>query len=275
MTDNIYTSTRVTGPSTSLGTTRMGPRRSDTPFEEAPHGWPDTGFQDLFGDFREDVIKQMSKEFSKTSQDDNAVKGSSGGQNANQVEKKNRDRLPKNYDWSNGNPYLNRLGASMSASHSKGGGKSSGGTVGVGVGATGGGGAVASGSMMVVVDTKGNVGVVESAGAGGMGGVGGSYGVVLQVTNAEDIYKLKGLSTQTGGSVGEGLTAGLEYIIGDGYSGVNFSFGPGGGLTPAELHSIAEYAEVQGRSVQDIVDFIKELAGNAQKVNDQSLDSNK
>jgi hypothetical protein len=144
----------------------------------------------------------------------------------------------------------------------KGGGQSSGGTVGIGVGGTGGGGSAGSASGMLVVDTKGNVGFVESAGGGGMGGIGGSYGAIIQVTNAKDIYQLKGLSTQTGGSIGEGLTVGLEYIIGDGYTGVNFAFGPGGGLTPGELHSVAEYAAVQGRSISDIVDFMKQLLLN-------------
>ena len=176
-----------------------------------------------------------------------------------------KDRLPRNYNWKHGNPYLNRLGSSMSSSLNKGSSSSSGGTVGVGIGGTGGAGAGGSGSSMIVVDTKGNVGVVNSAGAGGMGGVGGSGTVIMQVTNAKDIYQLKGWSTQTGGSVGEGLTVGLEYVIGDGYHGVNFTFGPGGGLTPVELHSIAEYASVKGRSTQDIIEFIKGLMNKRKK----------
>jgi hypothetical protein len=118
---------------------------------------------------------------------------------------------------------------------------------------------------MLVVDTKGNIGFVESGGGGGMGGVGGSGGIIIQVTTAKDIYQLKGLSTQTGGSIGEGLVVGVEYIIGDGYTGVNFTFGLGGGWTPVELHSVAEYAKVQGRSIEDILNFIKQLISDRQK----------
>jgi RHS repeat-associated protein len=151
-----------------------------------------------------------------------------------------------------------RFSAALSSTN-KSSGRSSGGTVGVGVGGTGGGGAAGSFSGMLVVDTKGNFGFVESAGGGGMGGVGGSGGIIIQVTNAKDIYQLKGLSTQTGGSIGEGLTVGIEYIIGDGYTGVNFTFGPGGGWTPVELHSVAEYAAVQGHSIEDILNFINQL----------------
>jgi RHS repeat-associated protein len=158
-----------------------------------------------------------------------------------------------------------RFSAALSATNKSRGSRSSGGTVGIGVGGTGGAGAAGSVSGMLVVDTKGNIGFVESGGGGGMGGVGGSGGIIIQVTTAKDIYQLKGLSTQTGGSIGEGLVVGVEYIIGDGYTGVNFTFGLGGGWTPVELHSVAEYAKVQGRSIEDILNFIKQLISDRQK----------
>ena len=79
-----------------------------------------------------------------------------------------------------------------------------------------------------------------------MGGAGASGMLTFQVTNAADIYQLEGLSTQTGGSIGVGPSAGLEGIIGNGYTGANLSLGFNVGPTPVELHSVAEYAWVQG-----------------------------
>lgn len=136
---------------------------------------------------------------------------------------------------------------------------SSGGTIGVGGSFTAGTGKAVSATILVVFDSCGNVGYLQSAGGGGMGGSSVSGTFLIQVTNAKDIYRLKGLSTQTGGSVGKGLSAGIEYVNGSGYSGVNFSFGIGDGLTIAELHSIAEYASVKGANVEDIIDYVKKL----------------
>jgi hypothetical protein len=50
---------------------------------------------------------------------------------------------------------------------------------------------------------------------------------------------------------------GIEYVIGEGYKGVNFTFGVADGLTVAELHSIAEYASVKGASVDDMIAYVK------------------
>jgi hypothetical protein len=119
------------------------------------------------------------------------------------------------------------------------GSSSSGGTVGVGGTFTAGTGKAVSGTIMIIFDDNGNVGYLKSAGGGGMGGSSISGSFIVQVTNAKDIYKLKGLSLQTGGSAGKGGSIGIEYVIGDGYKGVNFTFGVAGGLTVAELHSIA------------------------------------
>ena len=133
------------------------------------------------------------------------------------------------------------------------------GTIGVGGTFTAGTGKAGSVTFLIVTDTSGNVGYLKSAGAGGMGGSSVSGGFLVQVTDAKNIYKLKGLSTQTGGSFGEGYNIGFEYIIGNGYKGVNFSFGVGGGLTMAELHSIAEYASVNGAGTDEIINYVKEL----------------
>ena len=139
-------------------------------------------------------------------------------------------------------------------------------TIGIGLGATAGAGAAASGSGMIVFDGHGNVGVIESGGGGGMGGHSYSYGGIIQLTNADSIYDLKGLSTQTGGSLnipfGPFSSLGAEYVVGFGanpYMGVNINIGWGGGLTPVELHSIVEYATVQGGNVFEIIKYIQDL----------------
>jgi hypothetical protein len=133
------------------------------------------------------------------------------------------------------------------------------GTIGVGGTFTAGTGKAVSGTIMIIFDEYGNVGYLKSAGGGGMGGSSISGSFIIQVTNAIDIYKLKGLSVQSGGSAGKGGSIGIEYVLGEGYQGVNFTFGVAGGLTVAELHSIAEYATVKGASVDDMVEYVKQL----------------
>lgn len=135
-------------------------------------------------------------------------------------------------------------------------------TFGFGAGATGGAGAGASGSGMIVVDGKGNIGVLTSGGAGGYGGVSGSVGGIIQVTNADTIYDLKGWSSQTGGSYGQGTSYGVELIIGKGYMGFNINVGIGGGLTAVEQHSIVEYAGVSGVNIFDLLNYIEDLLRN-------------
>jgi hypothetical protein len=136
---------------------------------------------------------------------------------------------------------------------------SSRGTIGIGGTFTAGTGKAVSGTVMIIFDECGNVGYLKSAGGGGMGGSSVSGSFIIQVTNAKDIYKLKGLSVQSGGSAGKGGAIGIEYVIGSGYQGVNFTFGVAGGLTVAELHSIAEYASVKGASVDDMITYVKQL----------------
>jgi len=132
-------------------------------------------------------------------------------------------------------------------------------TIGVGFNATAGTGKAISYSKIIVSDLKGNTGYLESKGAGGMGGSSVSATVIIQVTNAKELYQLKGLSVQTGGSFGQIFSIGFDYLIGDGYSGVNFSFGVGKSPTVVELHSIAEYASVNLVSIDDMVTYVKKL----------------
>lgn len=99
-----------------------------------------------------------------------------------------------------------------------------------------------------------------------MGGIGFSGGGQLQITNADSIYDLRGLSSQTGFSFSVGPSAGAEYVIGPGYSGININAGVGGGLTPIELHGIVEYTGVQGTNIFDIVRRARELATKGELV---------
>ncbi|MCP4706731.1 MAG: hypothetical protein GY865_19205 [candidate division Zixibacteria bacterium] len=82
---------------------------------------------------------------------------------------------------------------------------------------------------------------------------------MIQITNADTIYDLRGTSVQTGGSAGEGVSVGVEIVTGDGYMGININFGVGGGLTPVELHSIVEYAKVDGVNIFDLYNYILNL----------------
>ena len=132
-------------------------------------------------------------------------------------------------------------------------------TGGIGLGGTAGAGGAVGGSAILVFDGHGNIGVVESGGGGGMGGINASGASLFQVTNADSIYDLKGFSTQTGGSFGEGFSVGGEYVIGPGYTGVNINVGIGGGLSPAELHSVVEYGSVQGVNLFDMLRYLSDL----------------
>ena len=137
-------------------------------------------------------------------------------------------------------------------------------TIGIGLGGTAGAGNAVSGSLMLVMDGQGNIGLVAS---GGMGGVHSSAGATFQVTNANTIYDLRGLSAQTGFStnlpfsLGPGqMSIGGELVTGSGYTGFNVNLGlVGGGLTFMEMHSVVEFAAVGGRNVWDILEFVKNL----------------
>jgi len=119
-------------------------------------------------------------------------------------------------------------------------------TVAIGIAGTGGGGAAGTYSKALVVDGHGNIGMISTLGGGGMGGITASGGGMIQIKNADNIYQLTGFSVQTGGSFGEVFSGGGEWVIGDGYTGVDINFGYGIGLTPGELHSILGHSTING-----------------------------
>jgi hypothetical protein len=70
-------------------------------------------------------------------------------------------------------------------------------------------------------------------GSGGPASV--SAGGFAQFTTADTVSQLKGIGGQVGGSFGEGITAGGDFVFGQGYVGGQATIGIGGGL-PAEIH---------------------------------------
>jgi RHS repeat-associated protein len=136
-------------------------------------------------------------------------------------------------------------------------------TIAIGVAGTAGAGGGVGGGFSFVFDNKGNVGIISSAGGGGLGGISYSAGAQVQVTNANTIYDLNGLSLQSGGSL-LASPLGFEAVQGDSYWGVNFNItlpGLSGGLTPVELHSIAEYAAVEGMTWDEALKYVLKLLG--------------
>ncbi len=123
-------------------------------------------------------------------------------------------------------------------------------------GSAGAGGGV-TGSIMLVFDGHGNVGIIESGGGGGMAGVCAGGGGNFQWTNADTIYDLEGVSVQTGGSLtvgpGFGGNIGAEWVVAMGYQGFNFNIGGATGPVPIEMHSYLEEAAVQGFSIFDLI----------------------
>ncbi len=87
-------------------------------------------------------------------------------------------------------------------------------------------------------------GVVGGVG-GGVGLVGGSGGGFVEVTNADEVNDLRGGSIQAGGSLGEGVVVGGDYIVGlnnDGsvsYQGFELNAGLGLGM-PIDLHLLGQ-----------------------------------
>jgi hypothetical protein len=75
MTDSIYSTTRAAGPSTALHTTRTGRSQADTTHESILPDQPKGGFKDLFGEVGEDVVDQMSQNFSDSPQDEDTSIG--------------------------------------------------------------------------------------------------------------------------------------------------------------------------------------------------------
>jgi RHS repeat-associated protein len=99
-----------------------------------------------------------------------------------------------------------------------------------------------SGCIMIVFDGHGNWGVFVSGGAGGYAGIGVSGGIQIQFTNADNIFQLEGISVQTGGSIGDVVSASLEFVGGNGYIGGQITVGAG---TPGiEMHGVAEIGKL-------------------------------
>ncbi len=114
-------------------------------------------------------------------------------------------------------------------------------TFGVGFGGSGGAGAGGSVTVLWLIDTEGNIGRVTSQGGGGYFGAGGSAGVTYHTSGAPTIHDLNGQSTQLGGSVGEGVSVGGEWVnamdrSGNWYQGFEVNLGLGAGVFPAETH---------------------------------------
>ena len=126
-------------------------------------------------------------------------------------------------------------------------------TFGLGVGFTAGLGLGVSGSVLVVFDNKGNVGLILSGGGGGYAGIGAGGVGMLQVTSAPTIQDLNGFVVQFGGSVilGPDIGAGVgaEWVVQKGpegpIHGLNFNVGPAGNVPiPFEIHGLLEYGKV-------------------------------
>jgi hypothetical protein len=117
-------------------------------------------------------------------------------------------------------------------------------TIAIGLNATGGICAAGEISAILVVDDKGNWGLMSLGGGGYMIGGAGSAGGFYQWTNADTIYDLEGLTYQTGGSItpAVGPTVGVEWVVGQGYTGFNINVAAGVG-TP-ELHGILTYQDI-------------------------------
>lgn len=128
------------------------------------------------------------------------------------------------------------------------------------------GGAAAGGTVTTSysVDTSGNVSSVTTTGAGGYGGVGISTGPSFSYTNADSNADLSGTGGQFGGSVGEGVSIGAEYVTGtqgDGspYHGVDVNPAFAAGLAPAEAHGLVTDTQVD--SLFDLGDALGYAAG--------------
>jgi RHS repeat-associated protein len=115
-----------------------------------------------------------------------------------------------------------------------------------------------TGSLMLVVDGNGNIGLASTGGSGNYFGSGLSACGQLQFSpDAETVYDLKGDSDVIGSTVtlgptspeslftlNAGLTGGAEVVIGDDYRAINVLLGPGFSLLPLETHNFDEKTDV-------------------------------
>jgi len=126
-------------------------------------------------------------------------------------------------------------------------------TFGIGLGGTIGLGQGLSGSIMIVFDDNGNIGLALSGGGGAYAGGGASGGLVIQRTNADTIQNLKGPVVQAGGSASIlGANVGVEWVVqqgaNDSIQGWNLNVGVGASgalVTGAEFHGMLEVTEIK------------------------------
>ena len=117
------------------------------------------------------------------------------------------------------------------------------GTWSVGVGEALFAGVGVKGSVELGIDVHGNVGLLISLGGGGYSTVGGGWGGLVSWTDAPSLNDLAGWSMQAGGSAGQGVVVGGEFVEGRGYTGWTFGAGPGlrEPLLPWEVHGTVEH----------------------------------
>jgi len=121
-------------------------------------------------------------------------------------------------------------------------------TFGIGLNASGGLMYGGGGTIMVVIDSKFNIGIATSKAHGPMAVVSASLNLVFQFTSAENIHQLNGKSLDIGGSVGELGSVGMEFVESekDVYRGENIYIGvtiPKLPL-PFELHGFIDNTSV-------------------------------
>ena len=112
-------------------------------------------------------------------------------------------------------------------------------TIALGLGAGGAFSIGATGSIQLVIDDKGNVGIIGYSSAQS-GTPNLSMGWVLSISNADTIYDLEGASYVAGGSAGLVVGGGLEFAYAtsplSGKDVVTVNISAGVGKLPAELH---------------------------------------
>lgn len=125
------------------------------------------------------------------------------------------------------------------------------------------GGAGFSIAVGYTLDRKGNIGLIFSANGGG-GLPGASISRFDTITNAPDIYKLKGYAGQAGGSVAVGpFSIGTETEFfrdadtDEGYLGQTLNSGLGLSLpVPVEMHGGAGASQVVGFNIFDVIEDV-------------------
>ena len=120
-----------------------------------------------------------------------------------------------------------------------------GGTISFGFTAMGSAAATASTSQGFVIDSKGNI-HYQIVGAGGGGIPSLSGGVFFSHLNASDLNQIGKTGGQFGGSIGEGLSMGIDAITaenkhGDDFVGVSLNIGLGISSTVGEAHGLVTY----------------------------------